>query len=107
VIDFVMRAEGVSFRHAVELLASRRRAGASGRRAAVVKRTTLCKLEPLASETAEDAELMSRVVDHYQASAARERRGAGSTSRARTLGEEVRHISAGAREPHAGLPAAA
>ena len=49
VIDWVMRAEGASFRHAVELL----RRGAS--------------LEPIARADAGDAELLSRVVDHYHA----------------------------------------
>lgn len=60
VIDWVMRSEGVSFRHAVELL----RDGAapssgSGRRAV---RSTVTKLPSPLERTADDRELLGRVV---------------------------------------------
>jgi DNA primase catalytic core len=60
VIQFVMKAEGVSFRHAVELL----RAGAdvSG---PVVKVGTVRKLPPVVKAGSDDATLLADVVDHY------------------------------------------
>lgn len=63
VIDWVMRTEGVSFRHAVELL----RDGvapslASGQRAA---RSTVTKLPSPLERTADDRELLERVVGFY------------------------------------------
>lgn len=62
VIDWVMKAEGVSFRHAVELLqADYQPLAASG----PVKRSTVQKL-PTALETdVEDARLLSQVIDYY------------------------------------------
>src|SRR5688500_9600016 len=65
VIDWVMKAEGASFRHAVELL----RGGASLERRAhetkAPKHSLRRKLEPIARADAGDAELLGRVVDHY------------------------------------------
>ena len=66
-IDWVMRTEGVSFRHAVELL----RAGAAGRRirpggagpALDVRR----RLPAPVDATADDAEVLAQVVDYYHA----------------------------------------
>ncbi|PKK88226.1 MAG: DNA primase [Candidatus Wallbacteria bacterium HGW-Wallbacteria-1] len=64
VIDWVMKAEGVSFRHAVEIL----REGLipqeplSGK---VTKKATVPKLPNPVSVTAEDRELMHQVVDYY------------------------------------------
>ncbi len=95
VIDFVMRAEGVSFRHAVELL---RRDAVPARAGGGLppKRTTLCKLEPLASETAEDAALMSRVVDHYEATLLESAEGRQYLEGRGLAGEEViRHFKLG------------
>ncbi len=68
VIDWVMRAEGASFRHAVELL----RGGASLERSrretkAVPKHSLRRKLEPIARADAEGAEVLERVVAHYHA----------------------------------------
>ena len=66
VIDFVMKAEGVSFRHAVELLQSgadlTRRAGEP---AGAPKHPRRRKLEPLVGENATDAELLRAVTAHY------------------------------------------
>lgn len=66
-IDWVMKAEGASFRHAVELL----RGGAMLERstretASAPKHGLRRKLAPLASPEAGDAELMSKVVQIYQ-----------------------------------------
>jgi DNA primase len=76
VVDWVMRAQGVSFRHAVELLrtdaealrvlavASPLRDG-SGAGRGPVRRSTAAKLEPLARLDADDAELLGQVVGFY------------------------------------------
>ena len=69
VIDWVMRAEGVSFRHAVELL----RNDASSLVAApavaghAVKTSTVRKLAAPVSTDATDVELLLQVVDYYHA----------------------------------------
>jgi len=68
VIDWVMRAEGVSFRHAVELL----RGGAAATQAARPGRPppkigTVKKMEPLASRDVDEAELLGRVAEVYHA----------------------------------------
>lgn len=60
VIDWVMRAEGVSFRHAVELL----REGVAGA-GAPVKQSTVRKLAAPIKADAGDAEVLSQVVDYY------------------------------------------
>ena len=63
VVDFVMRAEGVSFRHAVDLL----REGAAMVPAGGVppRRSSAPRLAPLATATVEDRELLERVVGFY------------------------------------------
>jgi DNA primase catalytic core len=62
VIDWVMKAEGVSFRHAVELL-QQDFVPTGG---VVVKRSLAPKLPTLsAGEQADDAALLGRVVDYY------------------------------------------
>jgi DNA primase len=65
VIDWVMRAQGVSFRHAVELL----RAGQAGRQldGPVPARSTVRRL-PSLERSADDAELLSQVVVYYHRS---------------------------------------
>ncbi|MFO1350148.1 MAG: CHC2 zinc finger domain-containing protein [Gammaproteobacteria bacterium] len=77
VIDWTMRAEGVSFRHAVELLQADYAPSAaaappptpSGRlkTAAPVKRSTVVKLPAALSAEADDAELLLRIIDYYHA----------------------------------------
>ena len=63
VIDFIMKAEGVSFRHAVDLLRGPESAlGHSVRR---VNRSVVPKLEPALDEEADDRELLNQVVDFY------------------------------------------
>jgi len=77
VIDWVMRAEGISFRHAVELLqnealpaapasASSPLAASSAASAAMpAKRSTTRKLAPPLEREAEDAKLLVQVIDYY------------------------------------------
>jgi DNA primase len=61
-IDWVMRAEGVSFRHAVELLTS----GEWKASNTAVKESTVRKLAPPIEAQAEDREVLRQVVDYYQ-----------------------------------------
>lgn len=61
VVDFVMRAEGVSFRHAVDLL----RQGVGVTDGAPVKESTVVKMPLLARADVEDQELLDRVVGFY------------------------------------------
>jgi hypothetical protein len=64
VIDWVMRAQGVSFRHAVELL----RAGApvvTGGRVGAAKSSTVRRLPPPVDVDAGDQELLDGVVAYY------------------------------------------
>jgi DNA primase len=65
VIDWVMRAEGVSFRHAVELLRSDLPSSAARPPSRVVKGSTVQKLPGLLDRDAEDDLLLRRVVDYY------------------------------------------
>jgi DNA primase len=61
VIDWVMRAEGVSFRHAVELLsAGEWKAGETA-----AKISTVRKLAPPIERDADDAKLLLQVVNYY------------------------------------------
>ncbi len=63
VVDWVMKAEGVSFRHAVELLQNNYRPlAADGRRP---KHATIPKLKAPVSATADDAKLLGDVIDYY------------------------------------------
>jgi len=60
-IDWVMRKNGVSFRHAVELL----RAGLPGITEAVVKHSRVRALPPPVAFDADDRALLGQVVDYY------------------------------------------
>jgi DNA primase len=62
VIDWVMKAEGVSFRHAVELL---RADIAVEPGSALVKTSTVRKLSPPVDREADDAEMLEQVVAYY------------------------------------------
>ena len=65
VIDWVMKAEGVSFRHAAELLLADYQPSLAAGCGELVKHSTVTKL-PLALETeAKDARLMAQVIDYY------------------------------------------
>lgn len=61
VIDWVMRTEGLSFRHACEFL----RDGAPSVGSAIVKRSTVPKLAAPVSIGADDQALLNQVVDFY------------------------------------------
>jgi len=67
VIDWVMRAESVSFRHSVELLREGLPSSAAASPLPPVKTSTVKKLPGLAAADAEDQELLLRVVDYYHA----------------------------------------
>ncbi len=62
VIDWMMRAEGVSFRHAVELLRDGRPAVSSG---PGPKRSTVRKLASPVQPGAQDQELLDQVTGYY------------------------------------------
>jgi len=65
-IDWVMRTQGVSFRHAVELLRADHPSLAAGD-GHVVKKGTTAKLEAPVSASADDQEALRQVVDFYHA----------------------------------------
>ncbi|WP_298264842.1 CHC2 zinc finger domain-containing protein [Acidocella sp.] len=60
-VDWVMKRNGVSFRHAVELL----REGLPSVTDSAVKRTTMRSLPPPVSFDADDQALLNQVVDYY------------------------------------------
>ncbi len=66
VIDWVMKAEGVSFRHAVELLQNDYAPVAAPADAAPAKRSTVRKLSMALEREAEDSQLLARVIDYHQ-----------------------------------------
>jgi DNA primase len=65
VIDWVMRAEGISFRHAVELLKQEHFPLAARPAGPPPKKSTTVKLPPLAERTIDDKRLLESVVQHY------------------------------------------
>ena len=67
VIDWVMKAEGVSFRHAVELLRADAPSLAAGH-AVAAKQSTVRKLDAVIATDVDDAAAMREVVDFYHAS---------------------------------------
>lgn len=62
-IDWVMKAEGISFRHAAELLRAEHPALLAN--APVVKVGTVRKLAPPVERDASDAEILNRIVSYY------------------------------------------
>jgi len=92
VVDWVMRAEGVSFRHAVELLQADYQPSA----VTAAKRSTVQKLPTALEGDAEDARLLAQVIDYYhetllqsqEALAYLEKRGIAS-------GEAIAHFKLG------------
>jgi DNA primase len=64
VIDWVMKTEGLSFRHAVEVLRDGAPSIVAGR---IVKRSTVPRLPAPVSLGADDRELLGQVVDYYHA----------------------------------------
>ena len=65
VIDWVMKAEGVSFRHAVELLVNDSLPLAAASSAPPPKHSTVKKLPTALARDAEDAKLMLQVIEYY------------------------------------------
>jgi CHC2-type zinc finger protein/Toprim domain-containing protein/DNA primase-like protein len=65
VIDWVMKAEGVSFRHAVELLVNDSLPVSAASSALPAKRSTVRKLPTALKRDAEDAKLMGQVIEYY------------------------------------------
>jgi DNA primase len=65
VIDWVMKAEGVSFRHAVELLVNDSIPLAAASSAPPPKHSTVKKLPTALARDAEDAKLMLQVIEYY------------------------------------------
>ena len=64
VIDWVMRAEGISFRHAFELL-KQEHLPLAAKSGPPPKKSTTVKLPPLAEHTIDDKRLLEAVVTHY------------------------------------------
>lgn len=96
VIDWVMRAEGVSFRHAVELLQNDylpSAAASSPQSSVPAKHSTVKKLPTTLERDASDAKLLAQVIDYYhqsllqspEALAYLEKRGVGSPEAIRTF----------------------
>ena len=107
VIDWVMRAEGVSFRHAVELLredhlplaADPRRSRRNARRCRNCPRRS--------SRDCGRRALLLQVVSYYHETLEADARGAEVSGRARPeIGGDDRSLPAGLRQPHARLSAA-
>jgi hypothetical protein len=65
VIDWVMKAEGVSFRHAVELLLNDSLPLAAAPGATPPKRSSVRRLPAPIERDAEDAKLLAQVIDYY------------------------------------------
>jgi DNA primase catalytic core len=65
VIDWAMRAEGVSFRHAVELLQADYQPSSSSAALGAVKRSTVTKLRAPLERGADDARLLAQVIAYY------------------------------------------
>ena len=66
VIDWVMKLQGVSFRHAVELLRNDSPLAAGEGAVRVVRQSTVPKLPPPVTTDADDAALLVQAVDYYQ-----------------------------------------
>ena len=105
VIDWVMKAEGVSFRHAVELLQADYQPLVAG--SGPAKHSTVRKLPTTLESSAEDARLLGQVVDYYhetlkqspEALAYLEKRGF-------SIERNHRPFQAGLCQPHLRLPVA-
>jgi hypothetical protein len=67
VIDWVMQAEGLSFRHAVEVLRGDAGAGAAAAPPGRVKRSTVTRLAAPIARDAADHEVLQQVVAYYHA----------------------------------------
>lgn len=106
VIDWVMKAEGVSFRHAAELLQNEYAPEAS---APVVKDSTVKKLPTPIEHDAEDSAVLAQVIDYYhqtllqtpEAMAYLTKRGIASEDAVRTFKLGYANRTLGYRLPNA------
>ncbi|MCC7071160.1 MAG: toprim domain-containing protein [Deltaproteobacteria bacterium] len=91
VIEWVRRTEGVSFRHAVELLREGKAGGGE-----VVKVGTVRKLPPPVSLDADDEELLRQVVDYYHRALLEEPEALAYATKKRGLSREaIEHFKLG------------
>jgi DNA primase catalytic core len=65
VIDWVMKTQGVSFRHAVEILRDDSSLAATAANTSPIKKTTVPKLEAPIATDAEDQQVLQQVIDYY------------------------------------------
>ena len=100
-IDWVMKTQGVSFRHAIELLRNDSPLAAS-----VVKVGTVRKLPAPVAYDADDERLLAQVVGYYHETLEELARGAGlpESPRPGPSGAD-RSLQAGIRQPHPGAAA--
>jgi DNA primase len=65
VIDWVMKTQGVSFRHAVEILRDDSSLAATAANTKPIKQATIPKLEAPITTDAEDQKVLQQVIDYY------------------------------------------
>jgi len=94
VIDWVMKSQGVSFRHAVELLREDNPSLAAPV-VQTVKRSTVAKLDNPLSESAEDQELLHRVVAFYHQALLGDSEGLAYLENRGISGEAVEYFKLG------------
>jgi DNA primase catalytic core len=94
VIDWVMKAEGVSFRHAVELLLADY-APSLVADAGSVKQTRVRKLPTPLEASAEDARLLGQVIDYYHETLKNDAEGLAYLEKRGLSGEAVEHFKLG------------
>ncbi|MCU7861624.1 MAG: hypothetical protein KZQ86_17755 [Candidatus Thiodiazotropha sp. (ex Lucinoma kastoroae)] len=91
VIDWVMKAEGVSFRHAVELL----QADYQPLAVDPVKHSTVRKLPAALESRAEDTKLLRQVVDYYHETLKQSPEALGYLEKRGIGGEAINHFKLG------------
>ena len=102
-IDWVMKKDGVSFRHAIELLRENVVSTSSlAARSEVVTRSSVRRLEPPVSFDAGEQELLNQTVGYYHETLEGLARGAGvlGSPGAEPCGAD-RSVSSGLCQPHA------
>ena len=92
VIRWVMKSQGVSFRHAVELL---REGNPSLAAVQPVKRSTVTKLDNPLSANAKDQELLQRVVEFYHQALMGDTEGLAYLEKRGISGEAIEHFKLG------------
>ena len=92
VISWMMKSQGVSFRHAVELL---REGDFSSLGAQPVKRSTVTKLPTSLSSNAEDQALLMQVVNYYHETLKQDAAGLSYAEKRGLSGEAIDHFKLG------------